>query len=51
MYNVEGQLLRLLAKHRGCGVVCCHDGIAAQELSGVALQSALQAVGKKSYCG
>jgi hypothetical protein len=47
MHYFESQLLRLLGKHRGCGVVGCHDGIAAQELSGIPLQAALQTVGNK----
>jgi hypothetical protein len=39
--------LCLLHKNRGGGIVADHHHIAAQQLTGVALQAGLQAVGKK----
>ena len=45
----QTELLRLLHEHLGRGVVAHHHHIAAEQLQGIALQAALQAVGEKTH--
>ncbi len=50
-HALQAQGLGALDEGRGRGIVAGHHGIAAQKLQGIALQAALQAVGKKAHGG